>query len=131
MTELTAMQLVDLASASLDNPGRLAPGRWARATALLLRQALERSVEHAWQTAGYNPEPWSMRARLLCLSKLVDERTAEDSYYTWWTLTHACHHHPYELPPGHNELSELLGSVRSLALRLAGADRPMDAGSRS
>jgi hypothetical protein len=119
MTELAPAQLADLAATSLANPGRLAPHRWARATALLLRQALEHCVEQAWQTAGYNPERWSMRAQLVCLPRIADERTAQAATYTWWTLTHACHHHPYQLPPGHEELTDLLQRVRSLTKRLA------------
>ena len=35
----------------------------------------------------------------------------------WTALTHACHHHPYELPPTTGELLQWIAITRRLAER--------------
>lgn len=47
----------------------------------------------------------SARAQLLCLRQyLEDPPLARDFDATWIALSHACHYHPYELPPTSGEL---------------------------
>lgn len=59
-----------------------------------------------------------MHAQLLCLPTYLGAEPARETSWTWWSLTRACHHHPYELPPTGAELELLFGSVERVLSRL-------------
>lgn len=111
--------LLDQARLLLDEPSLLTRGRWARATALLLRQALESAagtICSAW-APGLSSTP--MRTQLLCLpAALGDDSLAGDVAGAWTSLSLACHYHPYDLPPTFGELRGWADVVAALVARL-------------
>src|SRR5262245_51857387 len=105
MTEVR--KLLDAARDLLQRPDPATAGIWPRASALLVRQALERALDDYWRRQAPGIERCSMRAQLLCLpaylhadGAVLAERTA----YAWIRLSRACHQHVYELPPTAAEL---------------------------
>ncbi len=133
---MTSEESLDLAY-EVQRPGSsLQGGLQARATALLLRQALQRAVEEAWRKAGYEPVR-SMRAQLLCLRGMVDEATAEEATDLWGQLSVICHHHPYALAPTSDEVDAIRARVHKTVLRLrstvgkSGAESGAAGGSRT
>lgn len=119
---MTPAEILDAARSLLvDHPPELA-GCWPRATALLARQALETAVEDAFAARGVDMDDVSKRAQLLCLDIAVrddnDADLAADIRLTWWALTRACHHHPYELAPTANELATWIATVDRLVAAL-------------
>jgi len=87
-------------------------GLWARAAALLGRQALESGLDDWWRAKGISLDGCTTHAQLLCLpTYLKDAETAGQLRYAWSALTQACHHHSYELPPATGELDGWLTAV--------------------
>lgn len=92
----------------------LAPGLRARAAAVLLRLALDETLDAFWR--GVSPAmSRSGRSRMLCLQWYVRPSVARRWHTTWSALSAACHHHTYELPPTpaevrawHQDVTELL-----------------------
>jgi hypothetical protein len=90
-----------------------------RAVALLARQALETALDDHWRTRAAGVEECPTRTQLICLPVFLrDTALAERTSYTWWALTRACHHHPYDLAPTPSELADLLSAVGDLTARL-------------
>ena len=80
-------------------------GLWPRAAALLTRQALEVALATYWSQAAPGVEGCSKKAQLLCLGRyLGDEAVAQRAHVVWSALSHACHHHVYDLAPTREEL---------------------------
>lgn len=65
----------------------------------------------------------TMRSRLVCLDVVVTDPPdlAAVADYTWSRLSHACHHHAYQLDPSVVETRHLLDNVRRLQSSLATA----------
>src|SRR5262249_39552838 len=103
--------------ATLDDPGLV--GLRERAAALLARQALEESVRETLRRRAPGTELVSARAQLLCLPTYAPDAAAADARYLWGVLSRACHHHPYELAPTANELTEWLSATGRVIERLA------------
>jgi hypothetical protein len=95
-------------------------GMWPRAASYLARQALEQSLEEFWQHRAPGVERASVRAQLLCLRSYADEEIAESAAHVWHALSRACHHHPYELAPTGQELSNWITDVERVADALSG-----------
>jgi hypothetical protein len=90
-------------------------GLWPRAAALLARQALEQGLDGYWLRRKMRLEACGTRQQLLCLREyLGDDALAGRAHHTWAALSQACHHHAYELAPGHGELRTWLGTVGEL-----------------
>jgi hypothetical protein len=112
---LSQSEVVLAARHLLERTDTATAGLWPRATALLARQAIESTLADLWRVRAPGVENCSTRAQLLCLSYyLRDERLAEQTSYAWAGLSHACHQHPYELPPTSTELIGWLKSVDEL-----------------
>lgn len=79
-------------------------GAWPRAAALLIRQALEESLDQYWQGRGLALDQCSARAQLICLAEYAEPDRAVTVSCAWSALSRACHHHVYELPPTAAEL---------------------------
>jgi hypothetical protein len=107
--------LLRLARAMLANPAVPDPVA-VRTAALLARMSLEHDVADRVAAAFPGTDGASMRAQLLCL-RSVDERTGEDASHLYGALSSACHHHPYELGPGADEMGVLLDEVARLTSR--------------
>ncbi len=73
-------------------------------------------MKQLWQREAPGMERCSIRAQLLALPRyLDDEDLARSAVATWWSLTRACHHHAYELPPTESELARWMSSVEAFA----------------
>jgi hypothetical protein len=108
--------LVTAARDLLERADPVTAGIWPRATALLARQALEAALDDLWILRAPGVEQCSAHAQLLCLPYYLtgDDKLAEGVSYTWAGLSHAVHHHLYELPPTSAELREWLTTVEQL-----------------
>lgn len=119
--------LVAMARRLLAGSGRapdLAAGVWPRAAAVLARQALEVSLTGLWVQRGLDMARASARAQLLCLGEyLSDPQVVADARFTWWALSRACHHHPYELAPTVAEIEGWLNSVEKVVSVIDQADQ--------
>lgn len=98
----------------LERPSTGTVGLWARAAALLGRQALEEALASFWCARSPGIERASMRAQLGCAREWLGRELAGELSWTWCCLSRATHHHPYELDPTREELATLLASARSL-----------------
>src|SRR5262249_52865661 len=101
-------KLLDAARDLLQRPDPATAGIWPRASALLVRQALESALDDYWRRHAPGVERCSMRAQLLCLPSYLQtdgaSTLAERTAYAWIRLSRACHQHVYELPPTAAEL---------------------------
>ena len=98
-------ELLATADELLSAPRPASVGWWPKAVALLLRQALERSMESLWLVKAPPLARASHRAQLLCLRSFIHRPLALRADSTWSQLSRACHDHPYELPPTAAELA--------------------------
>lgn len=105
MSDVSTRELLYRAIDLLERPTSGTVGLWPRATAVLARQALERSLTEVLSphVEGIHRAP--VRAQLLCLRIFLDDTaTADEVNVAWWALSRACHHLSYELPPTAAEL---------------------------
>jgi hypothetical protein len=98
-------ELLAMADLLLTEPPDSMAGRWPRAVAILVRQALELSMDRLWLRVAPGLGQASFRAQLLCLPAFVDRAVAASASVAWSELSRACHHHAYELPPTAEELA--------------------------
>ena len=111
----SSLELLDVASSMMSRDFPMRPGLWPRASALLVRQALEESLTGYWVVKGIPLERCSTRAQLICLREYLREGDlASRLGYAWAALSRACHHHPYELPPTVEEIKSWMEPVREL-----------------
>ena len=109
------IELVDMADGVLHDHASNWGGSWARAVALLTRQALEGALDQLWTVRGVDLSPVSAHAQLICLRAYLDDDTlAAEVRYAWAALSRACHHHPYELAPTAEELTRWDVTIRAL-----------------
>jgi hypothetical protein len=93
---------------------------WPIATAILLRCALEISVERHLVARGDVTAGASMRSQLLALAaRRGDDDLAAAAAIAWSDLSRAVHHHAYEVAPTVGELRHLGAVVASVAGGLA------------
>ncbi|MFD9223092.1 hypothetical protein ACFWDI_24510 [Streptomyces sp. NPDC060064] len=100
----------------------LTPGLRARAAAVLLRLALDETLDDFWRSVSPNMTRTG-RSRMLSLQWYVRPSVARQWFAIWSALSAACHHHSYELPPTpaevrawHQDVSELLNVLPSARL---------------
>ena len=119
MAEAADRAALVLARGMLDRGSPETAGLWPRASALLARRALEASVHRLWQSRKLGLERCPMGIQLICLrSYLGDPDLAARAGHAWSALTHACHHHSYELAPTGAELKVWLSVVDELIRRV-------------
>lgn len=117
--DVTPNELLAISQRLVDEPDPATAGLWARATALLARQAIELALDDFWITNVPGIEDTSARVQLICLPVyLENEELAERTNHVWWILTRAVHHHPYELAPTATELREWLDEAAAVVKRL-------------
>ncbi len=91
-------------------------GLWPRAAALLARQGLELAMARLWAVSAPGLEHTPTRCQLLCLGDMLNDRALGGrATLTWHSLSDACHHRVYELPPTAGELNAALETVWDLA----------------
>lgn len=115
---MEAEELIEGARSVLDR--HTPPGTWPRASALLARQALESILDEYWRERWPGVDRASRATQLLCLRYLLDPALAADASLVWHSLSRACHHHAYELPPVVEELEVWIGQVDGLVTRIRG-----------
>ena len=122
---MSPKELADAAEQVLVDPGDALFGCWARASALLARQALETAMDLLWRRRAPIVAQCSMASQLLVLpSYLRDQEAARDASYAWSALSRACHHHAYELPPTASELRSLIKLTRRVAAAIEAMTAP-------
>jgi hypothetical protein len=111
-----AHALVSAARDLVRNDNTATAGLWPRAAALLARQGLELAMARLWDVTAPGLERTSMRCQLLCLGEMLNDRELGGrATLTWHTLSDACHHRVYELPPTASELNSALETVWDVA----------------
>jgi hypothetical protein len=111
-TDPSPGQLLAAARIGIDRPGAIAGAGWARTSALLTRQALERAVELYWAVRAPGTEETTRTTQLLCLPWFHPDRNAvERAHYTWIELSAACHYYAYDLGPTAVELRRWIEEV--------------------
>lgn len=110
----------------LDRPDSKLAGVWSRAAALLARQAFEGGLDDHWRSKGMTLDRLATRPQLICLSAYLPNReVAVRAGHAWSSLSHTCHHHPYELAASPAELRRWLDAVGdALATLAAPAPQP-------
>lgn len=84
------------------------------AAALLIRQALEMSLDHFWKLAVPGMESVSARAQLVSLPYYLNGELAADVVYTWYRLSVLCHRDAYDMTPAPEEVASLSTIVSRL-----------------
>lgn len=115
----SSRELLSAADDLLSEPSPAWAGRWPRAVALLVRQALERSMEELFAVKAPPLMGASLRAQLLCLREWVSPELAGRVAWAWTALSVACHHHAYDLPPTAPELAAWLEVTDELSRTVA------------
>lgn len=110
----TPSGLLEAARGLLERQESGSSGLWARASALLGRQALERLLADLWRLEAPGTEEASMRAQLICLPRYLEPRLAGRIAYAWGALSEACHQHAYDLAPTVPEVRGWLAVVEEL-----------------
>ncbi len=96
-----------------------ARGTWPRACAWLIRLALESELTHYWTTTcPPAAECRSHRAQFLLLARYAEPSLARRAHQVWATLSHAGHHHAYELGLTAAELRQLLDDTTEIITAL-------------
>jgi len=119
---MTPNELLAAANGLLERSDAKTAAIWPRAAALLARQALEQGLDAYWRSRALKLDALGTRPQLICLQTyLADRELAARANDTWSSLTQACHHHPYELSTGREELKAWLEAV---AETLAATEAP-------
>ncbi|WP_250028815.1 hypothetical protein [Paractinoplanes maris] len=93
-------------------PARGTRGLWPRASAWLLRLALESALDQYWtDTAPAVGACRNRRSQILMLSRYVGATSSRRVAMLWWSLSRAGHHHSYELALTAGELTHLHAEV--------------------
>lgn len=119
---LPTSELLSAADILLDPPDgtTLSPGVRARAAAVLLRLALDETLDGFWRSVSPRMTR-NGRTRMLCLQWYVTPSVARQWYTVWSGLSAACHYHTYALPPTPAEVRAWHQDVRELLRVLAAA----------
>lgn len=116
MAESDARALVAAARDVMRDDDPATAGLWPRAAALLGRQALETAMQRVWELAAPGMDDMSFRCQILCIGTMVNDASLGGRVAAAWnTLSVACHHGAYDLPPATGELTTALETVWALA----------------
>ena len=108
----TPEELLGLARQMVDEPSPPTRGLWARAAAILGRQALEEAMCCVWRSKAPALEQANFTTQLICLCEFVaDTHLAQQAAHVWACLSNACHYRGYGMPPTAQELTAWLNSV--------------------
>jgi hypothetical protein len=118
---VTPEELLAAADQLLRSPVPGVGAQWPRACALLIRLALELTLDRFWARRLPVAAECGMRQQLLLLPLYTDDLPAAAvlAREAWLGLAGAAHHHAYELGPTSAELRAWHGSVTSLATMLS------------
>jgi hypothetical protein len=118
-------ELLDLADQMLTSPTPGLGSLWPRVCALMIRLALELSLDRYWARVLPEGAECGMRQQLLLLPQYtrVSPGAAEAASLAreaWLGLAGAAHHHAYELAPTVEELRRWHTAVSRLTVLLPG-----------
>lgn len=114
MINLPPKTLLTHADMLLTDPPAALAGRWPSMVTVLIRQALERSIDQLWRLKLPEMESADRRPQLLCLGKFIDPEIAATAANTWSELSAACHQRAYDLPPTAGELARWYEATEAL-----------------
>lgn len=119
---MTPEELLAVADQLLTSPVPGVGAQWPRACALLVRLALEMSLDGFWARVLPVATQCGMRLLLLLLPLYTADLPAAAGLAreAWLGLAGAAHHHVYELAPTAGELRTWYTNVSGLASLLAG-----------
>ena len=128
---VTPEELLKSADLLLTSPVPGLGSQWPRACALVIRLALEHSLDRYWACVLPEAAECGMRQQLLLLPLYAGAGAGDDfdaeldasslAREAWRGLARAAHHHVYELAPTAEELRHWHTSVSRLTVLLAGA----------
>lgn len=102
---MTSRELLDAAVGLVERPSDATGGLWARAAAILVRQAIEAHVAAVLEIRAPGSQAAQFDAQLVILCEVLGDRElARRTRFTWTALSSASHQHTYELPPTAEEL---------------------------
>jgi len=112
-SRLTVAAVLDEAERQLDEFDPQTSGTWPHAAAVLLRQALESTLNGFWATRSPGMQETSWRDRWQCLPAYLGDRLqAREADFAWTALSQACHHRKYEVGLTQDELRAHLTTAR-------------------
>ncbi len=114
---------LDAVDRLLDGEVTAAGGVWSRATAWILRLALEQAVDDLWHRVAPDLARCPMRAQLLALRVYAGPGTAAAVAALWSALSRAAHHHDYDLAPDVADLRRWREQTAALSAELARTGR--------
>lgn len=79
-------------------------GMWPRASAWMLRIAMEQAIRELWRAVSPQMERVTVRAQLLVLPMYIGEEAAGEARLLWSELSTTAHHNDFELDPAVQEL---------------------------
>jgi hypothetical protein len=132
---VTPEELLAAADHLLTSPVEGLGSMWPRACALLIRLALELSLDRFWARVLPSAVECGMRAQLVLLPLYAPDEATALAREAWLGLAGAAHHHAYELAPTAAELRGWHTTVGRLSQlldvnRLAYAGQPRESASR-
>ncbi|WP_231390296.1 hypothetical protein [Nocardia sp. CNY236] len=95
-----------------------AGGLWSRATAWILRIAVEQAVDDLWLGVAPALVRCPMRAQLIALRAFAGPDVAAEVAVLWTALSRAAHHHDYELAPSVTDLRRWREQTIAIIARL-------------
>ena len=116
-----AEELLSAARRLVDTQASNTTGVWARAAALLTRQALELTVGEMLDAAAPGSRATPFHTQFLVLRALHQrDDLAARAAYVWVALSQATHHQGYELPPTSEALRGWIAAVEEFVAGRAG-----------
>jgi hypothetical protein len=90
---------------------------WGRCRAVLIRQALERTLDALWDKRAPALRVASRHSQFLCLPTYLREAgLAGQMASAWAALSNACHYRSYEFAPTDTEVEDWLASVEAFVM---------------
>ncbi len=113
-TRMTVAAVLDEAERQLDEFDPQTTGTWPHASAVLIRQSLESTLNGFWINRSPGMQDTNWRDRWQCLAAyLGDKPEARAADFAWTALSQACHHRAYEVGLTADELRGHLLTARA------------------
>ncbi|MGW6698240.1 hypothetical protein [Nocardia sp. NPDC055049] len=103
-------------------------GMWPRASAWMLRIAMEQAIRELWRAVSPKMERVTVRAQLLVLPKYIGEEAAGEARLLWSELSTTAHHNDYQLAPAVEELRRWQEAAERVANAIDAAISARNAG---
>lgn len=120
----TVAERLEAVDRLLEGEVTAAGGVWSRATAWILRLALEQAIDDLWDRTAPDLMRCPMRAQLLALRTYAGPDTAAAVAALWSALSRAAHHHDYDLAPAVADLRRWREQTAALSVSLSKTARP-------